>query len=96
VHRALQIARSEPAGPVSLVAALTQEVTAEIATALAGARHPLIVTTYLGRNPAAVPSLVGLAELHAGFQYYAVAQSEMLAEADVVLVIDSDVPWIPR
>jgi acetolactate synthase I/II/III large subunit len=54
------------------------------------------VTTYLGRNPAAVPSLVGLAELHAGFQYHAVAQSEMLAEADVVLVIDSDVPWIPR
>jgi acetolactate synthase-1/2/3 large subunit len=141
VHRALQIARSEPAGPVYLVAArevmeepldpyavdpgrygpvapaaLTREVTAEIAAALAGARHPLIVTTYLGRDPSAVPSLVGLAELlaipvveamayhvnfpydnplHGGFQYHAVSQSELLAEADVVLVIDSDVPWIP-
>jgi acetolactate synthase-1/2/3 large subunit len=141
VHRALQLARSEPAGPVYLVAArevmeepldpyavdpgpygaiapaaLAPEVTAEIATALAGARHPLIVTSYLGRDPSAVPSLVELSELlaigvveamayhvnfpydnplHLGFQYHAVSQSEVLAEADVVLVLDSDVPWIP-
>jgi acetolactate synthase I/II/III large subunit len=141
VHRALQIARSEPAGPVYLTgarevmeeriepyqvdagayppvapAALTPEVTAEIATALAGARHPLIVTSYLGRDPAAVPSLVALAELlaipvveamayhvnfpadhplHAGFQYHSTGQNPILAEADVVLVLDSDVPWIP-
>jgi acetolactate synthase-1/2/3 large subunit len=141
VHRALQIARSEPAGPVYLVAprevmeepvepyavdpanygpvspaALTPEVTEEIARALAGAEHPLIVTSYLGRNPAAVPSLVKLAELlaipvveamayhvnfpashplHAGYQYHSVAQNPILAEADVILVLDSDVPWIP-
>jgi acetolactate synthase I/II/III large subunit len=140
VHRALQLARSEPAGPVYLVGArevmqepvtpyaadsasypavapgaLTREVTAEIATALAGARHPLIVTSYLGRDPSAVPSLVRLAELlaipvveamayhvnfpydnplHAGYQYHSVSQNPVLAEADVVLVIDSDVPWI--
>jgi acetolactate synthase I/II/III large subunit len=140
VHRALQIARSEPAGPVYLTAArevmeeaiepyqvdassyppvapgaLTQEVTAEIAAALAGARHPLIVTSYLGRDPAAVPSLVALAELlaipvleamayhvnfpddhplHAGFQYHSTGQNPVLAEADVILVLDSDVPWI--
>jgi acetolactate synthase I/II/III large subunit len=141
VHRALQIARSEPAGPVYLVgarevmeerlepypadpagygavapAALAPEVTEEIATALAGARSPLIVTSYLGRDPAAVPKLVELAELlaipvveamayhvnfpaghplHAGFQYHSVGQNPVLAEADVILVIDSDVPWIP-
>jgi acetolactate synthase-1/2/3 large subunit len=141
VHRALQLARSEPAGPVYLVGtrevmeepldpydvdpryygatapgALTPEVTAEIATALAGARRPLIVTSYLGRDPAAVPSLVELAELlavpvleamayhvnfpydnplHAGYQYHSVAQNPVLAEADVIVVIDSDVPWIP-
>ena len=88
VHRALQIARSEPAGPVYLVgprevmeeqvepytvdpaqyppagpAALTADLTQEIATALAGASHPLIITSYLGRNPDAVPALVELAEL---------------------------------
>jgi acetolactate synthase I/II/III large subunit len=144
VHRALQLARSEPAGPVYLVgtrevmeerltptpldnsnrlgyrpvepAALAPEVIAEIATALAGARNPLIVTSYLGRDPSAVPKLVELAELlaipvveamayhvnfpadhplHAGFQYHSVGQNPVLAEADVILVIDSDVPWIP-
>lgn len=141
VQRAMQIARSEPAGPVYLIAArevmeeplqpytvdraafgpvapvaLADEVTAEIAAALAGAQHPLVVTSYLGRDPAAVPELVELCELlairvlesmayhvnfpadhelHAGFQYHTVAQNPVLAQADVILAIDSDVPWIP-
>ena len=140
VHRALQIARSEPAGPVYLdgprevmeeplepydadpaqfgpvaPAALTAEVTREIATALAGASHPLIITSYLGRNPDAVPALVKLAELlaipvlesaafcvnfpgdhplHCGYQFTTTQQNPMLAQADVILVVDSDVPWI--
>ena len=140
VHRALQLARSEPAGPVYLVgprevmeeqiepyaadpgeyptvdpAALTPEAARDIATALAGARHPLIVTSYLGRNPEAVPALVELAELlaipvlesaafhvnfpgdhplHAGYQFTTSEQNETLAAADVILVLDSDVPWI--
>jgi acetolactate synthase I/II/III large subunit len=140
VHRALQIARSEPAGPVYLVgprevmeepvepyaadpaeyppvgpAALTDEATRDIAAALAGAHHPLIVTSYLGRNPDAVPALVQLAELlaipvlesaafcvnfpgdhplHAGYQFTTSAQNQLLAAADVILVLDSDVPWI--
>ena len=140
VHRALQIARSEQAGPVYLVgprevmeeqvepyavdpagyspvapAALTAEVTQEIATALAGASRPLIITSYLGRNPDAVPALVELAELlaipvlesaafhvnfpgdhvlHAGYQFTTSEQNPVLAQADVILVVDSDVPWI--
>ncbi len=140
VHRALQISRSEPAGPVYLISprevmeeplqpyavdradfgpvapvALADEVTAEIATALAGPRRPLVVTSYLGRDPAAVPKLVELCELlaipvlesmayhvnfpadhelHVGFQYHTVAQNPVLAQADVILAIDSDVPWI--
>ena len=141
VHRALQIARSDPAGPVYLVgprevmeeplepyavdpaqfrpvepAALTAGVTAEIATALASANHPLIVTSYLGRNPDAVPVLVELAELlaipvlesaafhvnfpgdhplHCGYQFTTTEQNPVLAQADVILVVDSHVPWIP-
>jgi acetolactate synthase-1/2/3 large subunit len=140
VHRALQLARSEPAGPVYLVgprevmeeqiepyaadpreyppvdpAALTAEAARDIATALASARHPLIITSYLGRNPEAVPALVELAELlaipvlesaafhvnfpgdhplHAGYQFTTSEQNETLAAADVILVLDSDVPWI--
>ena len=100
-----------PVGP----AALTAEVTREIATALAGASHPLIITSYLGRNPDAVPALVELAELlaipvlesaafhvnfpgdhllHAGYQFTTSEQNPVLAQADVILVVDSDVPWI--
>jgi len=141
VYRALQIARTEPAGLVSLVgprevmeepvepyavdpadyppatpAGLAADVTAEIASALAAARNPLIVTSYLGRHPDAVPALVELAELlaipvlesaafcvnfpgdhhlHAGYQFTTTAQNQVLAAADVILVLDSDVPWIP-
>jgi acetolactate synthase-1/2/3 large subunit len=141
VHRALQIARSEPAGPVYLTAArevmeeplepyavdpayyrpvapaaLTGEMTQEIATALAEASNPLIIASYLGRNPDAVPALVELAELlaipviesaafcvnfpgdhplHGGYQFTTTEQDPLLARADVILVVDSDVPWIP-
>ncbi|WP_300604426.1 thiamine pyrophosphate-requiring protein [Trebonia sp.] len=140
VHRALQIAASEPAGPVYLVgprevmeeqlephaadpaayrpvepAALTAEVAGEIAAALAGARHPLIITGHLGRDPEAVPKLVDLAGLlaipviesaafrlnfpadhpmHRGWQFTTREQTPLLAEADVILVVDSDIPYI--
>ena len=141
VHRALQIAASEPAGPVYLVgprevmeqplepytvnpadyrpvepAALTAEVADEIARALATARNPLIITGHLGRDPEAVPTLVELADLlaipviesgpfkmnfpadhpmHRGWQFTTSAQNPLLAEADVVLVLDCDIPYIP-
>jgi acetolactate synthase-1/2/3 large subunit len=140
VHRALQIAQSEPAGPVYLTgpreimeepltpertdpadyrpvdpAALTEDVTAEIATALASARNPLIITGHLGRDPQAVAALVDLCDLlaipviesaafrmnfpadhpmHRGWQFTTVEQNPLLAAADVVLVLDSDIPYI--
>ena len=96
-------------------ASLSPEVTAEIAGALARARHPLVVTGYLGRDTAAVPELVALCDLlaipviesaphhvnfpashpmHAGYQWTTKDQNPVLAEADVILAIDSDVPWI--
>jgi acetolactate synthase-1/2/3 large subunit len=93
VYRALQIARSEPAGPVYLSVArevmeetvpvqldqpdpglwwspvapmaLAPQVAGEIAAALAGAATPLVVTSYLGRDPAAVAALTELCELAA-------------------------------
>jgi acetolactate synthase I/II/III large subunit len=142
VHRALQIADSEPKGPVYLVgsrevmeepltpepidnsnkrppvepAALTADVADEIAQALAAADHPLIITGHLGRDPGAVPALVELADLlaipvlesaafkmnfpadhpmHAGWQFTTRQQNPLLAESDVVLVVDSDIPYIP-
>lgn len=96
--------------------ALPDDAAAGLAQALAKAKRPLIVTSYLGRNPAAVARLVELCEtlgvgvlesvpnamnfphdhpLYQGNQWNQPVQNEALAEADCVLVIDSDVPWIP-
>lgn len=90
---------------------------AEIADALLAAEHPLVVTSYLGKNPKAVLRLVELCDrlavavhescpsamnfpashyAHQGCQWNRGGQSSALAEADVVLVLDSDVPWIPK
>ena len=89
----------------------------EIVEALLTAKHPLVVTSYVGKNPKAVSLLVELCDklsiavhescpsamnfpashpAHQGCQWNGGGQSPALAEADVVLVIDSDVPWIPK
>jgi acetolactate synthase-1/2/3 large subunit len=96
--------------------ALTVESARRIATDLINARRPVLVTSYLGRNPKAVAELVLLCErvgmgvlesvpsyanfphsnpLYLGNQWNEPHQNPHLGEADVVLVIDSDVPWIP-
>jgi acetolactate synthase-1/2/3 large subunit len=141
VHRALQIAQSNPRGPVYLMgtrevmeerterismstalwepvsgAAIPPQRVQELVKELTEAKNPLIVTSYLGRNPDAVEELVSLTErlaipviesvpnymnfpvghpMHCGFQWNTPKQNELLAEADLVLVLDSDVPWIP-
>jgi acetolactate synthase-1/2/3 large subunit len=87
-----------------------QEV-GRIAQVLAQAQRPLIITSRSGQDPEAVPLLAELAErwawpvvefrprylslpsqhpLHGGFEV-----QPWLAEADAILVLDSDVPWIP-
>jgi acetolactate synthase I/II/III large subunit len=109
---ARDLRRWSPLGPTALPAAAV----AEIAGRLGRARRPLIVTSYLGRQPAAVPELARLCrrlgigvlesvpsyvnfphddELYQGNQWNEPGQNPALAEADVVLVLDSDVPWIP-
>lgn len=141
VNRALQIARSAPAGPVYLVgarevmeeqtepvtsdaarwgavapAALRPDDAALIARAMAEAERPLVVTSYLGRNPKAMQALVGFCEavgagvvesapsavnfphthpLYQGNYWNNPVQNPALEAADAVLVIDSDIPWIP-
>jgi len=103
--------------PTIAPTALSSEAVGTIAKMLIEARRPLIVTSYLGRNVAAVAPLVRLCErlgigvvesvpnllsfphdhpLHQGGQWNEKKQNVGLAEADVVLVIDSDVPWIPQ
>ena len=141
VHRSLQLAHSDPKGPVYLVGArevmeaetrsvaidvadwppiaptpLAEAAVASLVDAVQKAEKPLIVTSYVGRNPAAVTELVrfcgrlgvGVLEsvpstvnyphndpLYQGNQWNHPFQNRALAEADFILVVDSDVPWIP-
>jgi len=136
-YRALQLAQSEPMGPVYMMA--TREVLEEdgidigadlsmwspitppalddksvntIVGALTAAKKPLIVTAYAGRNTECVPELIKLAEklaipvvevneqacmnfpgshpMHLGFE-----SQDFAGDADVVLSIDCDLPWLP-
>jgi acetolactate synthase-1/2/3 large subunit len=136
VDRALDIAMTEPRGPVYLTLpreVLTDSAVAprrntvrplgslapepawaaveEAANIIAKAEFPLIVTSSVGRNPAAIDELAKLAEefalpvvqseardfnlptnhsMHVGFE-----PAAFLQKADVVIVLDSPVPWIP-
>ena len=137
VDRALDIAMSEPRGPVYLTlprevlsapAVASRRETArplgtiapepaqaaieQAAALIAKAEFPLIVTSSVGRVPAAVEALAALADefalpvvqaeprdmnlptdhpMHLGYDV-----GLLLAKADVVMVIDSVVPWMPR
>lgn len=134
--RALDVALSEPRGPVYLT--LPREVLAstdaspaslapptELAAPQPSARHvealadwiaaaefPLILTSNLGRDRAAVPVLAELAERHAipvaephascvnlpashPFKL-GHAGTELLGKADLLLVVECEVPWYPR
>ena len=84
----------------------------EAADILAEAEFPLIITSSIGRSPAAVHALKDLAE--AGtigvvsfnseymnfptdhYCYQGLSPDPYLPKADVVLVVDCDVPWYPR
>lgn len=81
----------------------------EIAERLLRARNPFVVVSGSGRNPASVPALVELCELLAlpvvhspqrGYLCFPMDHPLLLgaadlSEADAVLVLESDVPWIP-
>lgn len=98
-------------------AALPEDAATMLARALEGAKRPLIVTSYAGRNVAAaeelaalcdrlgigllesVPNYVNIARDHPmylGNYWNQPRQNPALADADVILVIDSDVPWIAK
>ncbi|MDH4072416.1 MAG: thiamine pyrophosphate-binding protein, partial [Gammaproteobacteria bacterium] len=84
----------------------------ELAEMLAGARRPAIVTSTIGVDPAARLLLEQVAERYAipvvqSWPYAVIVRSghpmnlrmqgsEWLAEADVIIAVDSAVPWVPR
>jgi thiamine pyrophosphate-dependent acetolactate synthase large subunit-like protein len=107
VNRALQFARSDPAGPVYLCgarevmeedltpykleqdhwrpvepAALAEGPVKSIAEALVGAREPLVIAGYSGRNHASVLALVQLADTVKGLRVLDTGGSDMCFPAD--------------
>lgn len=92
------------------MAGLTPTATRELLTALAAARKPLVITSYLGRQPEAVESLaalslqLGLAVCEVNPQYVnfpgdhphhvGYRRNTLVDEADLILMLDVDVPWI--
>lgn len=95
-------------------AALPEDAVQEIAEALVGAKEPLLITGYCGRNQEAVGHLVKLAETVKGLRILDTGGSDMcfpqdhraslglrygihdrISTADVIIVADCDVPWIP-
>ncbi|KAL8917758.1 MAG: hypothetical protein Q9172_005695 [Xanthocarpia lactea] len=95
-------------------AALPEAAVQEIAEALVGAKEPLLITGYCGRNHNAVAELVKLAETVKGLRVLDTGGSDMcfpadhpaslglrygiherIPTADLIIVADCDVPWVP-
>jgi acetolactate synthase-1/2/3 large subunit len=96
-------------GAVSAGAADTAQV-ASIAERLLSSKYPVMVTSYAGRNPEAPALIEEIARL-AGIRVYEASplclnisrgspcfagMMPAIAEADVGLLVDVDVPWIPK
>ena len=82
---------------------------AEVARCLASAERPVIVTSRTGARPTAVAALVDVAEILGSpvldhrdrlsfpprHPLCAGEAGEVLTDADVVLILDTEVPWVP-
>jgi acetolactate synthase-1/2/3 large subunit len=109
-HEAIEYA--DPARAAVPAATLPDPAAVDDAAAiLAAARNPIVITKAVGRDPAAVPALVRLAETLGApvfdqFHTYVnfpqdhalhggFEAAPHLDEADAILVVESDVPWFP-
>ena len=108
---ALEVSADQAAWAPTAPAGLDEASVTLLINALTDAQKPLIVTSYLGRNTEAVAELIALSEalaipvvemnhsnmnfpgdneMHLGFDSH-----RFIEDADVILVVDSDMPWIP-
>lgn len=91
-------------------AGLTPAAAQELIAALAAARKPLVITSYLGRQPEAAERLAALSQ-RLGFavcevnpqyvnfpgdhpHHVGYRRNTLVDEADLILMLDVDVPWI--
>jgi acetolactate synthase-1/2/3 large subunit len=108
---ALRAFPAERYGAVKAGAVDAVEIT-HLAERLLAAQHPILITTYAGRNPKA-PALIEALARFAGMRvfesnplylnisraspcYGGLLPGKHVTEADVGLMVDVDVPWIPR
>ena len=136
INRAIQVATTEPAGPVYLVVpreSLMQKISSvkfpslnkhpisitpqadqesidKIANKMLDANSPLIIVGRSGRNKASVSALENIADICGaqvtttptsfGFPndhpaWVGMSSEQHIENADMILIIDCDVPWIP-
>ncbi len=97
--------------PAAKLGELSQNAAKQIVDALKASKRPLIITSYYGRHPAAVTALVQLSERIAIGVCEIVPQAvnfpgshpnhlgynlgRHVDEADLILLLDIDVPWLP-
>ena len=91
---------------------ITPDAAAQIADMLLAAENPVVVTAYLGRKAAAIGALealareCGIAVVEFAPTHMCISRSsacfagfdpaETLADADLGLLLDVDVPWLPK
>lgn len=99
-----------PHWPPARAAGLAAADARELAQALRSASRPLVITSYLGRQPEAVERLaelsrrIGIAVCEVNPQYVnfpgdhpnhvGYRRNTLVDEADLILMLDVDVPWI--
>jgi acetolactate synthase-1/2/3 large subunit len=96
--------------PASRLGGLSESAVAELYQALTEAKRPIIITSYLGRQPGAVGRLVeisdrigvGVCEVSPAYlnfpgtheNHLGYTRNSFVDEADLILLLDVDVPWI--
>jgi acetolactate synthase-1/2/3 large subunit len=96
--------------PASRMGGLSESAVAELYQALISSKRPLVITSYLGRQPRAVERLVeisnrigvGVCEVSPAYlnfpgtheNHLGYTRNSFVDEADLILLLDVDVPWI--
>jgi acetolactate synthase I/II/III large subunit len=96
--------------PASRLGGLAESEVSELYQALVASRRPIVITSYLGRQPAAVQRLaeiserigIGVCEVSPAYlnfpgghaHHLGYRRNSFVEEADLILMLDVDVPWI--
>jgi acetolactate synthase-1/2/3 large subunit len=96
--------------PAAEIGGLPPDAVDDIASALVASKRPIVITGYLGRQPAAVERLVELSErvgigvcevspVYLNFpgdhpHHLSYKRNTLVRDADLILLLDVDVPWL--